>query len=279
MDSPIVSTAWLENHLNDENLRIIDIRGYVLPATEPPPHYFNKKDEYDKSHIPGAVFVDWVREITDPADPRHAKCAPPERFAAVMSRCGVDADTMVVVYDDSGIFASRLWWMLNYYGHTKVVYLDGGWTKWTAENRPTTDVVPTIAPTTFVATPNPVIYRTIEQVERRSNDSVLVDVRTEIEFNGGASRAKRGGHIPGAINNHRSTLINEDGTFKDATGIREHLATININADTPEVVTYCNGGVSATFTLLAMAIAGYDNWAMYDGSWKEWGNDDNRPIE
>src|SRR5215213_4402399 len=127
-ENVIVSTEWLHEHLNDQNLRIIDIRGHVLPASQPMPHYFNHEDDYRKSHIPGAVFVDWVNEITDPADPRHAQIAPPERYAEAMSRHGIGDGTLVVAYDDAaGMFAARLWWSLSYYGHTNVVVLDGGW--------------------------------------------------------------------------------------------------------------------------------------------------------
>src|SRR5438046_9213020 len=83
-DQLLVSTAWLQEHLADPDLRIVDIRGHVSPASEPPPHYFNHHADYQKSHIPGAVFVDWVHEITDPDDPRHAQIAKPDRFAALM---------------------------------------------------------------------------------------------------------------------------------------------------------------------------------------------------
>src|SRR5438132_10215543 len=107
----LVSTAWLQEHLADPDLRIVDIRGHVIPASEPLPHYFNHYQDYQKSHIPGAVFVDWVHEITDPDDPRHAKIARPERYATVMSRIGIGPETFVVAYDDAnGMFAARLWW-------------------------------------------------------------------------------------------------------------------------------------------------------------------------
>lgn len=280
MNTPIVTTTWLAEHLNDENLRVIDLRGYVVPATEPPPHYFNKREDYDRGHIPGAVFVDWVREITDPDDPRHAQAAKPDRFAAVMSRAGVDADTLVVVYDDNGIFAARLWWMLNYYGHTNVVYLDGGWDKWVAEGHPTTDKIPDISPTIFIPDVNPVLRRTMDQVAAALNtDTVLVDVRSDKEYNGEASRAHRFGHIPGAVHNPRSTFMNDDKTLFSAEQIRIHFESIGITPDTPEVIVYCNGGVSASYTLLALNLAGYRNATLYDGSWKEWGGDDSKPIE
>lgn len=134
MPELLVTTDWLADHLNEAQVRVIDIRGHVLPASAPKPHYFNHRADYDVSHLPGAVFIDWVLEITDPVDPRHAQIAPPDRFAAVMRQAGISGDTQVIAYDDAqGMFAARLWWALNYYGHSRVAILDGGWQKWLTE--------------------------------------------------------------------------------------------------------------------------------------------------
>jgi thiosulfate/3-mercaptopyruvate sulfurtransferase len=279
-DQMLVTTDWLENHLSDTNLRIVDIRGHVVPASEPTPHYFNHHDAYLVSHIPGAVFVDWVHEITDPNDPHHAQIAKPERYAAVMSRIGIDEQTLVIAYDDSGgMFAARLWWSLNYYGHTRVAVLDGGWDKWIAEGRPTTAAIPQIAPAQFVATPNPQIYRNATQVLDALNTSTkLLDVRSPAEFEGKASRAGRMGHIPGAVNRSRRDLLQPDGTMLPPDQLRVKFAENGIDLSTPEVIVYCNGGVSASYGLLALKVAGYEQGAVYDGSWKDWGNNDDLPI-
>jgi thiosulfate/3-mercaptopyruvate sulfurtransferase len=278
-DHLVVSTQWLADHLNDPNVRIIDIRGHVIPPTEPPPHYFNHRADYDVSHIPGAVFIDWVKEITDPGDPRHAQIAKPERFAEAMSRAGIGADTFVVTYDDSGMMiAARLWWALNYYGHSKVAVLDGGWNKWVAEGRPVDAVIPNIAPASFVAVPNPAWHRSADQVAAGSWSN-LIDMRSKDEFDGKASRAKRAGHIPGAVSQPRSELLAADGTLLPSETLKEKFAALGVREDADDVVFYCNGGVSASFGLLASKAAGVQNGAMYDGSWKEWGNDESRPIE
>lgn len=280
-EHPLVTTDWLHARLRDDHIRIVDIRGHVLPPTEPPPHYFNHYDDYVERHIPGAVFVDWVHEITDPADPRHARIAPPERFAAVMRRCGIGDDTFVVAYDDAaGMFAARLWWALNYYGHAASAVLDGGWNKWIAEGRPTTAEVPRVAPARFTPRPQLAWIRTGDQVMAALNTSVkLVDVRSPQEFNGEQSRAKRFGHIPGAVNVPRASLVAPDGTLLPPEALREKFAQAGIDGRASEVVTYCNAGVSASFGLLALRVAGFANSAVYDGSWKDWGNDDSRPIE
>lgn len=277
----LVSTDWLASHLTDENLRIIDIRGHVLPADKPTPHYFNHKAEYDVAHIPGAVFIDWVEQITDPDDPRHAQIAKPERYSAVMSQAGIDENTFVVAYDDAGgMFAARLWWSLNYYGHTQVAVLDGGWNKWVAEKRPTTADVPQPNPKQFIAKANTAIYRTADDVQAALGSTTkLMDVRTPEEFRGEYARAKRAGHIPGAVNQPRTSLLNADGTLLPPEQLRVKLGAIGIDDSIPEVIVYCNGGVSASFGLLAMRVAGLNNGAVYDGSWKDWGNDEQKPIE
>jgi thiosulfate/3-mercaptopyruvate sulfurtransferase len=280
-DQLLVSTEWLAAHLEDAVVRVVDIRGHVIPASEPLPHYFNHHHDYLQGHIPGAVFVDWVREITDPADPRHAKIADPERFAAVMRRCGVDATTFVVAYDDAaGMFAARLWWALNYYGHARVAVLDGGWAKWVAEGRPVTAEPPQIAPSQFEARAVPSFFRSADDVLAKMNgEAHLLDWRSAAEYDGLESRAQRRGHIPGAISSPRAQFVAADGTLLPPEALRVRFAELGLTNPEDEVITYCNGGVSASFGLLALRAAGFANSAMYDGSWKEWGNDDSKPVE
>jgi thiosulfate/3-mercaptopyruvate sulfurtransferase len=281
-ENTLVSTQWLHDHLGDADLRIVDIRGHVIPATEPPPHYFNHQADYLTSHIPGAVFIDWVQEITDPADPRHAQIAPPERYAAAMSRAGIDARSLVVAYDDAaGMFAARLWWTLQYYGHERVAVLDGGWKKWLAEGRPVSAEQPVIQPATFIPRPNQSIYRDGDQVMAAlKTTTALLDVRSPAEFNGESSRAVRKGHIPGAQNQTRHNLYNPvDETILAPEELRLKFASSGVTEATPEVIVYCNAGVSASYGLLALRVAGITSGAVYDGSWKDWGNDPRRPIE
>lgn len=280
--NPLVSTQWLHDHLHDADLRIVDIRGHVIPASEPPPHYFNHHEAYLQAHIPGAVFVDWVYEITDPNDPRHAPIAPPDRYAAFASRIGIGPDTLVIAYDDAdGMFAARLWWSLLYYGHERAAVLDGGWLKWTAEGRPTSAEIPHIAPTRFTARPNPALHRSGADVLARLHDPArtLIDVRSEAEFAGQSSRARRKGHIPGAVNLPRPQLVAPDHTLLPPDQLRALFAAHGLTDSDQEVVTYCNAGVSASFGLLALRAAGFTQAAVYDGSWKDWGNDDSKPVE
>ncbi len=282
MTSPLVTTDWLAAHLNEPNLRIVDIRGHVENASQPPPHYFAHRDDYDQSHLPGAVFVDWTQDIVEPGS-KSQDVASPERYAAFMSQIGIDDKTFVVTYDDcQGMFAARLWWTLRYYGHTQVAVLDGGWDKWIAEGRSVTAEVPQISPVQFTARPNPALRATAADISRlMQTDVSLIDMRSPEEFAGQASRASRMGHIPGALNLPRKMLVNaQDGTLLPPERLAETFAAAGIDLGSGQpVVTYCNAGVSASFGYLALAALGIDHAAMYDGSWKDWGNDVSLPIE
>ena len=154
MNSPLVSAAWLEAHLDDEDLCLIDIRGKVLPPTEPPPHYFTDLAAYQAAHVPGAVFVDWQVDIVEPNSPSN-DIASPARFAGLMRRLGIGNESRVILYDNAAsMFAARMRWCLLYYGHKSVQILDGGWQKWIAEQRPTDDILPQAQPTTFIPAVN-----------------------------------------------------------------------------------------------------------------------------
>src|SRR5215470_11973264 len=137
----LVDTAWLADHLGAARLAVVDIRGSIKPPSAPKPHYVAKHDAYREAHIPGAVFVDWTEDIIEPTAPVHMTLAGPERFKALMERLGVGDEANVVVYDDTGGLAPRLWWALNYYGHPQVRILDGGWNKWMAEGQRVTPLV------------------------------------------------------------------------------------------------------------------------------------------
>ncbi len=273
----LVSTWWLAEHINDDNLVIVDIRGHVLPASEPPPHYFSHLDDYYLAHIPNAVFVDWTTDIVEPNSTTY-DIANPERYAELMSNLGISNDSTVIAYDDAnGMFAARFWWTLNYYGHTNVAVLDGGWQKWIQEGHPTSDVVPDMQKTQFIVNRNKKVLATRADIEQ-SNPSLL-DVRSPAEFNGISSRAERKGHIPDAVNAPRKTFLNKNGTLKEPDALRKMLSQLNISQDTEDVVVYCNSGVSASYGLLALRVAGIESGRVYDSSWKEWGNTHDTVIE
>lgn len=275
----IVSTEWLAEHLHDSNLRIIDIRGHVLPASEPLPHYFAHHTEYLDSHIPGAVFVNWTTDIVQPGS-LSQDIAGPEQFAALMERLGIGSDTLVIAYDDAaGMFAARMWWALRYYGHLRAAVLDGGWQKWVAEGRPVTNLIPSPLPAQFVPQVRLDEFATAGTILERQAETVLLDVRTVDEYEGRISRVPRAGHIPGAVNLPRSELVTQAGTLPSAAALRQIFAAAGISLDAPEHIVYCNAGVSASYGMLALMIAGARNVRVYDGSWKDWGRNLDLPSE
>ena len=194
-------------------------------------------------------------------------------------------DTFVVAYDDyDHIFAGRLAWALRYAGHEAVRVLDGGWSRWSAEGRPTTREVPRRAPAIFTPQRRRELRRTADEVAAALGraDVLLVDARAPEQYAGLVRAAGRGGHIPGAKNVPYARLIEATtGRFLSDDGLRRVFAESGIDAAhlPREVIVYCNGGVSCTVPLNALRILGRDDVAVYDGSWNEWGNDDTRPAE
>ncbi|MCG8353604.1 MAG: sulfurtransferase [Chloroflexales bacterium] len=281
---PLVSTEWLAAHLDDPQLRIVDVRGLVLPPTDPKPHYFARHEDYQAGHIPGAVYIDWLRDIVDLADSVPVQVAPPEKTATVLGQLGIGDDTVVVAYDDHySMFAGRLLWVLRYYGHEQARILDGGMVKWLAEGRPISQAIPSFAPAAFTPRPQPALRRTADDMLQALNGAELViDARSPQEYAGLESRAARGGHIPGAINVfYRDLISGPNQTYATADELRARFAAAGIDLKAlaeHKTVAYCNGGVSATPVALGLEIASGKQAAIYDGSWNEWGNDPSKPL-
>src|ERR671933_2536401 len=194
---PLVTTSWLAGHLEDPAIRVVDIRGYVrktsLGEGRQRAEYLGAREEYDEAHIPGAVYVDWTRDIVDPDDPVPVQVAPPGRFARLMGSLGIGDDACVVVYDHAGgQFATRLWWALTYYGHDKASVLDGGWRKWIAEGRQATSEIPDPGPAAFTPRPRPEWRKSAQDVLAASESGGVFIL--DAPDGGGDTRAlKRGG--------------------------------------------------------------------------------------
>jgi thiosulfate/3-mercaptopyruvate sulfurtransferase len=283
----LVETSWLAEHLNDPQIRIVDMRGYVRTVEHDGVQdalYIGAPDEYARGHIPGAVYIDWSSDIVDLDDTVEAQIAPPARFAEVLGNLGIGDQHLVVAYDahPTSQFATRLWWALKYYGHKRVVVVNGGLAKWQSEGRPLVESIPVYPAATFTPAVQVRLRATALEVLSHlgQEDAVLIDARDRGQFSGAIARGHgRRGHIPGALSIPRDEVIDPaTGTFRS----NEELNHLFYNAGVqPEqhIVAYCNGGVAATTILFSLALLGYDNLTNYDGSWNEWGSRQDLPIE
>jgi thiosulfate/3-mercaptopyruvate sulfurtransferase len=270
----LVETEWVANHLNDPTIRIIE-------SDEDPLLY-------PMGHIPGAVQVDWFSTLQHPI---RRDFVSKEQFSEMCTRLGIANDTTVVFYGDkSNWFACYALWLFEYYGHKIVKIMNGGRAKWEQEKRPLVKEIPSYARTTYSAKDADKSIRAFrDEVLKHSNaKKPLVDVRSPKEYSGELTHmpnypqegATRGGHIPGAVSIPWSQAVNEtDATFKTA---RELLALYegkNINAG-GDIIAYCRIGERSSLTWFVLKyLLGYPNVKNYDGSWTEWGNLVDAPIE
>lgn len=300
--SPLVSTEWLAEHLDDPEVGVVEVR-WRSRYENGRGISFDDREGYLVGHIPGAVFVGMIGDLSDPDHPVPDMLAQPEPFARVMTSLGIGDDTLVVAYDNMGLplGSARLWWALSYYGHDRVRVLDGGLRQWQTEGRPLSTEVPKVEPARFTARPCPDWIAHTEDVVAAlgQQDTVIVDCLTAEQFRGEGERplwGQRLGHIPGAVNvaavanldpalatssaEDRARLLASarSFTFTAVENLAELYRSVGLTPDR-QVITYCGRGFAAACGMLALKTLGYDHVRLYDGSWTEWSADPDLPVE
>jgi thiosulfate/3-mercaptopyruvate sulfurtransferase len=276
VNTTIVSTETLATH--PDGWVVVDCRFDLQ-------HEHWGHEQYVASHIPGAVYASLSHDMAGPKTGSNGRHPLPsiDVLSATFGRFGISLGTQVVAYDqDSGMYASRLWWLLRYAGHDAVAVLDGGWAKWIRENRPTRSGEETRTPATFVAAPRPEMHLGVDEVTRLlgNADMLLVDARAPERYEGRIEPIDRvPGHIPGARNHHYRSNAADDFTLLPPEELRQQFLDVLGAHEPSQAVMYCGSGVTACHNLLAMTHAGLPGARLYAGSWSEWSADPARPIE
>lgn len=273
---PLVSASWLTEHLTDPDLRIVDATVQITPLFQ----ITSGHTDWERSHIPGAVFADLL-QLSDPAAPPFLfKMPSAEHFAGYLGTLGIGDGVRVVIYDArENMWAARLWWMLRAFGFDNAAVLDGGWTNWRREQRPVCAVPCAYPPATF--TPRP---RSGVVVDKQAVIAAMGDRATKIvsalgrrSHRGEITEYGRPGHIPGAGNVSAWTLI--DKTTQCYRPLAELRSLFGSLLDAPRIITYCGAGIASSSDAFVLHLLGHRNVAVYMGGLMEWCADPALPME
>ncbi|MFB6077685.1 MAG: sulfurtransferase [Halarchaeum sp.] len=273
----LVSADWVEDRLDDFQSDDPDYRLVEVDVDT---------EAYDDEHAPGAIGFNWETQLQDQTQ---RDILSKEDFATLLGEHGISDDSTVVLYgDNSNWFAAYTYWQFKYFGHEEVYLLDGGRDYWLEEGYPTTDEVPAFDSVNYTARgPFESIRAYRDDVENAIERGIpLVDVRSPEEYSGEIlappglqETAQRGGHVPGAQNVSWAATVQEDGRFKSKDELAELYESEGVTND-QEVVAYCRIGERSSIAWFALSeLLGYDDVTNYDGSWTEWGNLVDAPIE
>jgi len=264
----LVDTDWIEARLDDPSVRIVEVGG--------------SPRDYTEGHLPGAVFLS-MGSLSDPTNSVDGTIATRDQLSAALSAIGADRGETLVLYDrQRSLQAARAYWALKYYGHPEIRVYDGGAARWTADGRSMSSESPTITASDYVAGPaDPDLETSWQYVVDHIDDpsTITCDVRGPNEYLGRDVRAARGGHIPGSVNVEWTAAVNGDGTFKSAAELGALYTAAGFTPD-KQIITYCQTGVRGAHTWFVLSeLLGYPSVRNYDGSWAEYGNNPESPIE
>jgi thiosulfate/3-mercaptopyruvate sulfurtransferase len=279
----LVETDWLVQHLNDPNVLVLDCTTHLIPDPKITYQVKPGREDFEQAHIPGAQFVDMLRDVSDTSQRLRFMRQSPEDFASAMRRFGVNSTTRVLTYSTANVWwATRLWWLLHEFGHDNAAVLNGGWQKWRKENHPVE---------TGPANPRPAGDFTVrevrnlmvgkEEVQRAIGDGAICTINAlmpQQHTGAGGNSYGRPGRIKGSVNLPAAHLLNpETNEFLPADELRKRFAAVG--AMDKQVINYCGGGIAASADALALIVLGHSDVKLYDGSLSEWASDPSLPME
>lgn len=279
----LVETGWLADHLSDPNILVFDCTTHLIPDPKVTYEVVPGREDFEKAHIPGAQFVDVLRDVSDTSKRFRFMCPTPRDFAAAMRRFGADDTTCIIAYSSANAWwATRLWWLLRVFGHDNAAVLNGGWQKWARERRPveTGPAIPRPAGSFAVREVRNLMVDKSQVLAAVGDPSVCtINALLPQQHAGtGGNAYGRPGRIAGSINVPAAHLIDpETNTFLPAERLRMRFTAAGA-LDRP-VITYCGGGIAASADALALVMLGHEDVKLYDASLSEWAIDPSLPME
>lgn len=281
-DRFLIDTQSLQDDLENPDLRVLDCTVFLRPGDNGGMTIESGRAHWEEGHIPGSAFVDLQEDLSDNTQPLRFMMPTAEQFASAMSRLGVGEGTHVVLYDAAmNMWAARVWWMLRTFGFDDARVLDGGWKKWTLENRPVSTEPSSYPPANFVARPRPDLIATKEDVQAAIEDGAtcIVDALAEEQYRGESTGYARPGHIPGATNVPAMRIVDpETNEYLPLEELRKQFEDAGATS-AGRVITYCGGGIAASSDAFVLSMLGHENVAVYDASLSEWATDPSLPLE
>lgn len=282
-DSPLVSTDWLAEHLQDNEIRILDCTLVAQHFEDGSYGFISGLDGWQQEHIPNSIYVDLGSELSDQAHDFTLMMPQPEALAEIFRQKGIGDGNRVICYDRSNhAWAARVWWMLRMLGFDNAAVLDGGWKKWSTENRETSTTFasyPVAENFTIKLRPELMVNKQDVLAAIDQDETLLLHSLPLPVFKGRINPYQRPGRIPGSKHLYSETLLDpETNSFISAGAMTEKFAPTG-SLEAKKVITYCGGGIAASNNALALTLLGHSNVAVYDGSLSEWSADPDMPLE
>jgi thiosulfate/3-mercaptopyruvate sulfurtransferase len=279
----LVATEWLAQHLNDPNVLVLDCTTHLIPDAKTTYQVKPAREDFEQAHIPGAQFVDMLRDVSDTSQRLRFMRQPPEDFVSAMRRFGVNNTTRVVAYSSANVWwATRMWWLLHEFGHDNAAVLDGGWQKWSRENRPAeAGAAKPRKPGDFTVREIRNLMVGKDEVRRAIGNGATCTLNALLQqqhTGTGGNSYGRPGRIAGSVNLPAAHLLNpETNEFLPADELRKRFTAVG--AMDKQVINYCGGGIAASADALALIMLGHKDVKLYDGSLSEWASDPSLPME